>query len=166
MSPDRLRRAEALYVLRGLPLTNISARYELSLRELETACRENAWDNKRIAHLTETSIATDSRVKAISQEADPLKRHSLISDMLVAQAQDLAMALGSIDMGDVMTTKLLRSRAETLRTIAETAERAVKLSREARGLVLGVASTQDKDDHKGVTYTVVMKPTLELPPAN
>ncbi len=86
--------------------------------------------------------------------------------MIVAQSQDLAMALGSIDMGDTATTKLLRSRSECLRTISETAEKAVKLAREARGLVLGQASTQERDDHKGVTYEVVMAPPkpLSLPP--
>jgi hypothetical protein len=86
--------------------------------------------------------------------------------MIVAQAQDLAVALGSIDMGDVMTTKLLRSRSECLRTISETAEKAVKLAREARGLVLGQASTQERDEHRGVTYEIAMptpKP-LSLPP--
>jgi hypothetical protein len=163
MIPEaRLRRAHALYVFRGTPLATIASRYELRLSELEQQALDNGWDSHRLAHLTEVSIATDTRSRAIVMEEDPLKRHSLVADLIVQQSQDLVMALAAVSAGDTDTVKMLRSRSECLKALSETAERAVKLAREARGLVQGQASAQARTDSHGVTYEILMPQAIPI----
>lgn len=158
INETRLRRAMALYVLRGVPLDQIARRYELPLRELEEASKAEGWDVNRLAHLTEMSLAIDKRSKVISMEPDPLKKHALVADLIVQQSHDLVLALSAVSASDVDTVKMLRGRAECLRTMSEAAERAVKLAREARGLVQGQASAAEADLEKGVEYQIVLAP--------
>lgn len=125
-----------------------SEKFGVSTRSIENRASNEDWkkERKRIFGQAEEQLrqtATDDARRGLSLHAD-------LADELVA-----AVKAGLAELSDMNPG---RNKAETLKTLAETADKAVRLSREVRGIRAGESSTGDDSGGDAYEYEWIEAP--------
>ncbi len=122
-----------------------SARFGVSSRSVESKGSKEGWvdERRRIFGQAQQQLRETSGEDA----ARGLTAHAELADDIVA-----AVKAGLRELADM---KPGRSKAETLKTLAETADKAVRLSRDVRGIRQGEPSTEATEESAlELRYTV------------
>jgi|GEM_PF-5309356 len=125
-----------------------ATKFGISSRSVESRGSREGWVDERKRIFGEAK--TELRGKAKEDIARGLAQHADLADDLVA-----AVKTGLAELADM---KPGRSKAETLKTLAETADKAVRLSRDVRGIRQGESSAGISTEGESFEYEWVIAP--------
>lgn len=155
---EKVRKAKERFVERGFDnLTALAAMLELNHEYLKKRAADEDWREIRYQWLRMMPSAENDALRAkLDAERDPLVRHQIVADDTIEQIQKVLEA--SRNTTDSIEQKNLRAKIELLRTASEALERAIKTSREARGLTTGTPSANKSAESQQTRYVVVHGP--------
>lgn len=126
------------YYLAGHAVSECASKFQISTRQIERRKASEDWQQARKDNVAQAS----AQVSALASEelAQTLTDHISFADEL--------MAIALAGREDLAVMPPGRSRIEARRAMIESAERAVKIAREVRGLKSGDSSSETEIDDR------------------
>jgi hypothetical protein len=129
---------------------SIATDMDIDISELTRLIEEEDWDSQRAAY--EMNAARE-------REENPMADHVQLAASILRDIKSLRTRLMLDNTREEQA--MLRSKVESLRSLAEAAAGTIKVMREAAGLKTGNASFGTTEEVQGVAYTVVLPKVAE-----